>query len=335
MTSLSESVPFRQPHDTLIAGLDAISGGQTVVFQPYVRYVLPIDGYIFWINAQIITPQQLAAAGVGMPQPVIVSGSLHYSSQIEQTNESTYSVTHVVFNTDQPVSAFTDISPNLIYIGRIVGANGTPIRFSFSRHDYYYEEAGIWHFSCHALYSTLASQLIDSQDQFEERQVVSNSLPIWLSMIASPPFGTTIAPPPGLQLYPSLLSPINLEPPYGIVHIPADGTRALQPIPYIDRLGNQWQLMADRVDITLFGLRAREAADFQAYVQEYTLLTENVIGLMRPPAVRDGKRPQVEFQAIAMMKHLEYEVSYNQQTARNVARKMISVAVANILSIGT
>src|ERR1700677_3434826 len=47
-----------------LAGLQTISDGEATTFQLYVRWVLPIDGYVFWL---------------GTGNPVRVKGSLHVS----------------------------------------------------------------------------------------------------------------------------------------------------------------------------------------------------------------------------------------------------------------
>lgn len=324
--NIFEAQPNRPPHDAIIAGLDVLSASQQVLFQPYLYTVLPIDGYVFWVNAQIANPDQVQAAGLALPTPIAVTGTLHYSSDLQQTPESNYSVTQVVFNTDTPVSEFASISPKVLYVASFEGVNGNPIRVAFSRHDQFYEEAGIWHYFGHAVYSTLATQLIDDESGFNQRQVVSNSLPALLSMLTIPPIGSDILMDQPIPLYPSFLAPFNLEPPYGVVDIPDGATEALQPTPYVDIHGNHWQLCSDNVKITLFGLRNEEAQDFLDQLLQYSLITGN-FGIMEGPVLSDKKRPQVELQALAMQKELTVKVSYYQTRMRDLARQVIETCI--------
>jgi hypothetical protein len=66
MATLAEALETPNPsqiHDALAAGVDVLSGQQTVSFVPYVRTVLPIDGYVFWLNAALLSADQLSQVG--------------------------------------------------------------------------------------------------------------------------------------------------------------------------------------------------------------------------------------------------------------------------------
>ncbi len=39
----------------LAAGLDALSYDQVVAFEPYLRLVLPYDGYVFWVKVSSLS----------------------------------------------------------------------------------------------------------------------------------------------------------------------------------------------------------------------------------------------------------------------------------------
>src|SRR5208282_1953053 len=124
-------------------------------------------------------------------------------------------------------------------------------------------------------------------------------------------------------LYPSFLTPKNLEPPYATVHVFPEGTRSLQMAPVIGPTRSRSQLCADRVRVTLYGLRNNSALDFVDCVNDYIQFT-GLMGLMnQSPAPHDEKRIQPELGAIAMKKTLDYEVSYNQSTVRDFAQKYI------------
>ena len=57
--------PISTPvHDALVAGVDVLAGPQEITFTPYVRIVLPIDGFVFYVNAALATPAVLATAGL-------------------------------------------------------------------------------------------------------------------------------------------------------------------------------------------------------------------------------------------------------------------------------
>lgn len=91
------------------------------------------------------------------------------------------------------------------------------------------------------------------------------------------------------------------------------------------------QLMADRVRIVLYGLQNDEALEFVASVMEFMGLY-GTLGLMNMPAVRDGKRQQVEIQALAMQKIIDFDVSYNQGSARDVAIGLIQQACVTVIA---
>ena len=43
-----------QQENVLKAGVETISAHQTVTFTKYYRMILPMDGYLFWVNANIL-----------------------------------------------------------------------------------------------------------------------------------------------------------------------------------------------------------------------------------------------------------------------------------------
>ena len=43
----------------LAQGVETISLNQTVTFTLYVKLVLPLDGYVFWVNAALLTDSAL------------------------------------------------------------------------------------------------------------------------------------------------------------------------------------------------------------------------------------------------------------------------------------
>ena len=51
-------------HDALQAGVEVLSEDQQVTFVPYVKMILPIDGFVTWVSASLLTPTQLAQRGL-------------------------------------------------------------------------------------------------------------------------------------------------------------------------------------------------------------------------------------------------------------------------------
>jgi hypothetical protein len=320
VSTLAESLGSggtRPIHDALAQSVDVLSSSQTVEFVPYVRQILPVDGYLFWVNASLLTPQQLAQAGLQSPLPVIVSGSLHYGSRGVQVDDETIVVRRVDFAAPAPIAAFAEVAPSVLYVASWTTAMG-PFKFTFGARGTFYEQAGLSHYEGDAIYPAFEAQLIDDISTFDQRQVVSNSLPLWLAMARTIPVFQLVQP--GLTLYPAFLVPDNLLPAYGVVDI--QSTRALQAIAYRDRLNSRWQLVADRVRLTTYGLRNDDVMNLLDYSIDYCT-NIGTFGLMSTPIVRDERRTQVELAAVAQKKTIEYEVSYHQHSARVLARQVI------------
>lgn len=331
MVSLSDLDPAStQLRDALVSGLETLDLDQQITFQAYTRVVLPLDGYIFWSP----TTQ------------LVIAGSLHIAQEIAQNEDETYGAATVVFTAEAPVTQFIAAPINTIYVATV---NGT--QFAFSQQQGFYQQAGIWHYFGHSIPPALSTQLLSSPNQIDPNQaVVSNSLPLWLALNKYGPAtliqvpvldssgqpvldssGNVITTPSvvypdlfncNVTLYPSFVVSPNLVPPYGVVHIGEEDTRALQSAPYIDVNRNHWQLGSDRVRITLYGLQNNAALDFLDCVEQYSVNTGN-FGIMNMPIVRDAKRTQSELQAIAMKKYIDFEVSYYQFRAQQIARTLI------------
>lgn len=313
-------------HPALAAGIDVLGQTETVTFYPYCRTVLPLDGFVFWLRADLLTAQQLAVHGLTSPESVTVTGSLHYSSVGSQMEDETIVVRSVDFTAESPVAAFGAIAPDVMYVATWATSLGD-FRFCFSRRSSYYQQAKIFHYVGDAIYPAFAAQLIDDISEFDQRRVISNSLPLWLSMMVSIPPGIWVSPP-NIPFYPAYLVPDNLLPAYGVVSVPENGTRALASAPVWDNRGSGSQLCVDRATVTLYGLRNDDAWDFRDYVLQYALVT-GAFGIMNIPTIRDDRRRQVEIVALAQKKYIEFEVCYTQHRARDVARQMIQQALVS------
>lgn len=280
----------------LAEGVETLSANQQIEFTQYNQVVLPLDGYVFYVNAGNV---------------VTATGSLHKSINVQQNVDETIDINQVVFTSITKVDAFNEIAPTSLLIGEYGG-----VRFSFSRQGKFYEQAQLFHYVGDAIYPAMESQIIDDPASLDTTElIVSNSLPAWLSLNQFMP------------MYPSFLVPANVVPPYAAVHIEPSDTEALQAFPSLDSEGSHFQLASDKVKIVIYGLTNNECLDFQDYVNTYSLNTDN-IGMRNMPIMRDEKRTQSELSVIAMKKSIEYQVSYYQTRINDVARQLIVSAQA-------
>jgi hypothetical protein len=318
MPTITEAFDSQSPlKGPLDQGLETISGSQEITFTQYVQLILPLDGYVYWVRSDLVS--QLAVCGCykfsGVPadgtQPygpfVKVRGSLHYGSRVEQREDET--INTVDFAAEEPIQELNAVGPCVMYIGDFEGR-----RFAFNKRGSFYRQADVYHYSGEALYPALASQLVDTLEGFDTSNVVvSNSLPIWLTLNQFMP------------MYPSFLVKENLEPPYASIHIPAESTRALAARPAWDNTGSHSQLVQERVKITLYGLRNFSALDFQ------DSLDTDLFGVMNMPVMQDEKRTQSELKIIAQKKVFELEINYYQRRVRDIARQLITKCLPNVI----
>lgn len=309
MPSLSElqQTAKTELNATLTQGLDDLSRFQVVTFTKYIRKVLPLDGFVFWVKASV-----LSSAPDSELDTVNVKGYLHLTTESIQDDEQLYDRNVVTFTAQADIDPFNDIGSDVLYIGEFFG-----IQFSFSRRTGLNEPANLYHYSGEAIFPYMRSQIINSADDIDLADVVvSNSLPIWLSLSQFMP------------MYPAMLSVQNLVPPYATVKCgeqsPVAGAFCL------DEKQNQYQLVSEDVTITVTGLRNAAVEDFLRYVQDYTLSDKAEMGVMNIPVIQDERVTQNELNIIAMRKKVKFKVNYYQQRMRNVARKLITSAIPSI-----
>jgi hypothetical protein len=302
---------------TLAAGVKTLSADTQITFLLYRKLVLPLDGYVFWVRNNLTLPTQPI-----YPVPtdsVIVHGSLHYSTEIGQEEDATIGYNTVVFTALSGIDAFQEITPKYMYIATYQG-----IRFAFSSHGKYYEQAGLWHYMGVAVTSITDIQIIDDVAQLPSEQIVSNSLPIWLAMPSyKPPYPGFTCP---FTLYPSFLIPQNEPPPYGAVHI--DDTKALQAIAMLGPRLSSSQLAWEKVTITTYGVDNDDIITFLNFIVQYSS-DWSLIGIRNMPIVCDVKREQSELQVIAQKKEIVVEVNYLQLSVRDVARQYIKSCIVD------
>lgn len=79
----------------LAAGLEVIDDGQVITFVKYNRFVLPLDGFIFWVRADLTTPYA---------QEFQFSGSVHYSTSVSEAEDESYGLNKVIFTTTNEIT---------------------------------------------------------------------------------------------------------------------------------------------------------------------------------------------------------------------------------------
>lgn len=337
----------------LVTGVEAISQFQDIVFELYVRLVMPLDGYVFWVkaasvsNSALINAMMLNAATPNGPQIVtprpsfVIKGSFHYATDNRQNEAANVAVNRVVFTSIQPVQDFNAVNDNLMYIGTFdaplpgsseAPASTTRIRFGFSSRGTYYRQTTIHHYIGEAVYSTMGSQIVDDPRTLDTRElIVSNSLPAWLAFNQfEPDWPVPVPRPRNVTLFPSFLVSDNLAPPFGAVHIEPGATESAQSIPVLGPDTSSALLARDRVTLTLYGCSNRIAQDVMYSLIQYSVDTD-LFGILNMPIIKDDKEGQNEFNTLAMKKRIEFDVSYNQLAQRDAARQLILTCIPTFI----
>jgi len=292
----------------LQSAVETISSGQEIAFRLYVKQVLPLDGFVYWINAAILSTDELERLGVVNPHTVSIKGSLHRQVTTEQSATASLSVNSIIFTPVEQIDDFNVENPDSIYLGEYAGT-----QFAFSRMDSRYTQAGIFHYRGTAILPTMRTQIIDSPDEISDELILSNSIPIWLALKQ---FAT---------VYPSFLSPSNLQPPYIVADV--QGSVPLQMASRTTE-GERYQLVQDRVRLTLYGFSNDRALGFLDYVVEMAIDDEQ-FGITNIPVVNDEKSNQVEINALAKKKYIDFDVNYYQMTTSDISRQLIKDVIFN------
>ena len=322
--NVNESAGATQLNSDLKAGLRALDRLQEIEFVKYVRLVLPLDGFVFWVKADMLggsanynsllfntnglnsADRRIASA------PIIkIWGSLHYSTDNKQELDQTIGLNNVIFTSESDIDDFNDIGESVMYI-----ASFNDIQFSFSRRGSFYSQVGLYHYQGEAIHPAMRSQIIDDVRFFDQSQIVSNSLTIFMMLNQFMP------------VFPSFLVPQNMRPPYAVCDV--KDTFALQSAPYVDINSNRWQLVQDNVSITTYGLNNNKIIDYLDYVVNEAM-TQEYFGVMNMPVPKDEKRPQTELNVIAQKKIIEIQVNYYQSRIRNIARQLITDVIPTLI----
>lgn len=309
MTTVAEAQGSASPlNAALIAGVNTISQSQTITFVEYSRQVLPLDGFIFWLKTS---------------NSFTVQGSLHIATALDQREDETIGTNRVIFTSEQKVQDFNAVAPGTMYIAAL-----DEIRFAFSDQANFYQQAGLWHYRGDAVYPALETQIVDDPSTLNLYDViVSNSLPLWLSLGATSVFGLSA---PTFPIYPSYLIPQDAVPPYAGIHIEPGDTEAIQAAPNFDYENSHFQLTSDKVKITLYGVRNDQALDFQDFIFQYSLDTDN-FGVMTMPVWRDEKRTQREMGMLAQKKSFTLKISYYQARINSLSRQFLLESIQTYL----
>jgi hypothetical protein len=293
----------------LAAGLDTIDQKQVVAFTLYVRQVLPLDGFVFWLKAdQLIDPPAL-------PLVLQVEGSLHHATVNTQSEDENFSTQRVIFTAKDPVSNLGATGPSTLYMAEVDG-----FKYAFSSRSNWYKQADLYHYSGDAVYPSLSDMVVDDIADLDlENRVVSNSMPIWLMFThaLTPAFSNT------WPVYPAYLLPDNTIPPYAAVNIDERMTKPIGAGRAYDKNGNRFQLVTDTVEVSFYGVRNDAILDWVDSVVQYGLDNLETFGVMNSPVPGDMKRYQVEISTIAQKKTVTFQVCYYQTRLTAIVIKYI------------
>ncbi|EAX6858188.1 hypothetical protein J9P64_003452 [Salmonella enterica] len=297
-----------QLSSVLQSAVETLSSGQEITFRLYVRQVLPLDGFVYWVNAEIVSCDELCRLNIESPTRLKIKGSLHRQVIAVQDESVSKDVNNIIFTPLQKVDDFNVENPDAIYLGEYGG-----VQFAFSRMESRYQQSGIFHYRGMAILPTMRSQIIDCPEEISDERIISNSIPLWLAM---KDFAT---------VYPSYLVPQNLRPPYIAVDVRSSTPLQVAPIVYG---GERYQLVQDSVRLTLYGFTNRMALDYIDSVVRRALEGEE-FGVTNMPIPVDAKSGQVEINALAKKKTVDFEVNYYQSTVRDISRQLIKKAICS------
>lgn len=333
--NVTEATSATPLNSDLKAGLRALDRLQELTFTKYVRLVLPADGFVFWVKADMWSGDAgfnslifgtTAINGTdrtitqGAPT-VTVRGSLHYSTNNQQELDQTIGLNSVVFTSESDIDDFNDIGESVLYIAEWDG-----IQFAFSQRGSFYSQVGLFHYTGEAIHPAMRSQIIDDIRFFDRTQIVSNSLPIFMMLNKYFP------------CYPSFLVKQNCYPPYAAIDIVETTAIAGQPTESAN--SSRWQQCQDKVRLTTYGINNNTVLDYIWYVvASATGDTKppvnfdlwDAYGIMNMPVPKDEKRPQSELNVIAQKKTIEFDVNYLQNRTLNIARQLILSAIPSVI----
>ncbi|GBQ08825.1 hypothetical protein [Saccharibacter floricola] len=300
--------------ESLGRAISNISYGGEIYFQEYRKITLPLDGFLFWIKTE---------------NKFSIPGSLHISTRNTKNEYQNYDLSQIVLSTSEKINKFHQKDSNYILVGIIDG-----LEFLIGAQKESYQPSALFHYSAESIPPSFRSQFIHTEAELDDyHPVISSSLPIFLALphIGSPALGWCPWPK-DVPIFPSFSSPDNQEPPYIIIH---NDPHSAQPVGLgtVDpTTGASTQMMTEKVKLTLIGLPHQKASNIRDYIRHWALLHPDTLGITNIPVIVDEKSTLDEISALSMMKHLEFDVMYIQNTARDCAFKLIEHAKMTLKS---
>ena len=312
-----------QMHDILQSGYELLSNQQEIVFTKYVRLVLPVDGFVFWVKKSLINLSNgainnfmLNSMDINGSQAIndpsmefSVKGSLHYTTNNTQENTQTYGKNSVVFTTSTDIDDFNDIGENTLFIGTF-----KDVQFAFNSRGGWYEEAGLYHYTGDSINPIMRSQLISELNFFDDSKIVNDSLPLFMSR-------NLFAP-----VYPAFRGVQNARPPF--ISVDVQETKPFQQLAS-EETSEYRQFCLDTVKVTCYGLNNNQILDYIRYMVAEGV--KNVdFGICNAPIAKKIDIPQSELNVTANAKEITFEVNYYQTRAAEIALKLIESALSSV-----
>ncbi|WP_253566700.1 hypothetical protein ABEG10_21465 [Burkholderia cenocepacia] len=302
----------------LKSGVRTISNNQELTFTLYQQYVLPLDGMVYWIRQPATT--------------FIVQGSLHVTNEQQQRPFESYAQNTVIFTSLEVVSKFQDIAPSTMWV-----CEYDDMLFAFNRRTMRYWQTDLNHYAGMAVFPTMRTQFLDSTASIPSSKILSNSIPIWLSLTG--PLSAVPGYDQPLAVFGEYLVAANQQPPYIAVEI--HETTSIEPLPrkyaFEDESVNppiyrefMSQLKRDKVTLHLYGFDNDHAMAYIDYLMTFFLNQGNsVMGLMTGPDMKDVPIIQSEYNIRGQKKTIDFEVSYQTFKALDYAITLILKAQPN------
>ncbi|WP_232458243.1 hypothetical protein [Burkholderia ubonensis] len=302
----------------LKSGVRTISNNQELTFTQYQQYVLPLDGMVYWIRQPDTT--------------FTVQGSLHVTNEQQQRPSESYAQNTVIFTSLDVVSKFQDIAPATMWV-----CEYDDMLFAFNRRTMRYWQADLNHYAGLAVFPTMRTQFLDSTTSIPTSKILSNSIPIWLSLTG--PLSTVPGYDQPLSVFGEYLVAANQQPPYVAVEI--HETTSIEPQPrkyaFEDDSVNppvyrefMSQLKRDKVTLHLYGFDNDHAMVYIDYLMTFFQTQGNtVMGLMTGPDMKDVPIIQSEYNIRGQKKTIDLEVSYHTFKALDYAITLILKAQPN------
>jgi len=291
--------------NTLFEGYQKLSGQQKITFTRYIKQILPVDGFVFWVRAELLDPDFAPYSQITM------QGTLHQSVNQTQEATKTNAVTSIILTVNKPIEELKEVDSQDLWLGEYNGS-----KFSFNVQNAFYDNANQYHYAGDAVYIENYPAIIDDLADLDlTNAVISDSTIFWL--LLDLPF----------TVYPSFLVPTNIKPPYAVVEI--DQQKPLNARPTYDDNLTSTSHIAERATITLYGVRHNAAIDFIQSV-ELSHFIDGYFGIMNIPIVKDEKIPQSEINTVTQKKTIEFIINYEQKRLRDEAIKLVEKINVNL-----